>query len=219
LTVQQFTAGEILNYSYNISNPNGGTHAYYRPTNAAGGNAASVAFVGTSTNVSPVGDATTSGAGSVTLPANITDVYIYDTQQNPGTTATVSWTVTCTPVSAGPTVTTVSPNSGVAGGGMSVAITGTAFTGATDVRFGATPATGFTVNSATSISATAPAGTGTVNVTVITPGGTSATAGTGDDFTYLPAAVPTLSEWAMILFGLLLAGGAALFIQRRQLTA
>ncbi len=31
-----------------------------------------------------------------------------------------------------------------------------------------------------------------------------------------PAAVPTLSEWAMILFGLMLAGGAALYVQRRQ---
>ena len=30
------------------------------------------------------------------------------------------------------------------------------------------------------------------------------------------AAVPTMTEWAMILFGLLLAGGAALYIQRRQ---
>ncbi|WP_426039366.1 IPTL-CTERM sorting domain-containing protein [Brevundimonas sp. DC300-4] len=34
-----------------------------------------------------------------------------------------------------------------------------------------------------------------------------------------PAAVPTLSEWAMILFGLMLAGGAALYIQRRQIIA
>jgi len=33
------------------------------------------------------------------------------------------------------------------------------------------------------------------------------------------APVPTLSEWAMILFGLMLAGGAALYIQRRQLIA
>ncbi len=31
-----------------------------------------------------------------------------------------------------------------------------------------------------------------------------------------PAPVPTLSEWAMILFGLILAGGAALYIQRRH---
>ena len=32
-----------------------------------------------------------------------------------------------------------------------------------------------------------------------------------------PAPVPTMSEWAMILFGLILAGGAALYIQRRRL--
>lgn len=31
------------------------------------------------------------------------------------------------------------------------------------------------------------------------------------------APVPTLSEWAMILFGLMLAGGAALYIQRRHI--
>ena len=31
-----------------------------------------------------------------------------------------------------------------------------------------------------------------------------------------PAAVPTMSEWAMILLGLALAGGAALTIQRRR---
>ena len=32
-----------------------------------------------------------------------------------------------------------------------------------------------------------------------------------------PVAVPTMSEWAMILFGLILASGAALYIQRRKL--
>ncbi len=36
------------------------------------------------------------------------------------------------------------------------------------------------------------------------------------DVTRGPAPVPTLSEWAMILFGLILAGGAALHIQRRS---
>jgi len=33
------------------------------------------------------------------------------------------------------------------------------------------------------------------------------------------AAIPTMSEWAMILLGLTLAGGAALYIQRRRLEA
>jgi hypothetical protein len=46
-----------------------------------------------------------------------------------------------------------------------------------------------------------------------------ATTGDPGVWTLPPASVPTLSEWAMILFGLLLAGGAALYIQRRQLTA
>ncbi len=32
----------------------------------------------------------------------------------------------------------------------------------------------------------------------------------------MPAAIPTMSEWAMILMGTMLAGGAALYIQRRQ---
>jgi hypothetical protein len=61
-----------------------------------------------------------------------------------------------------------------------VIITGTNFTGATAVMFGAVAATTFTVNSATQITATSPAGTGTANVTVTTPDGTSA----GSPFTY-----------------------------------
>ncbi|WP_409515780.1 IPTL-CTERM sorting domain-containing protein [Brevundimonas sp.] len=32
----------------------------------------------------------------------------------------------------------------------------------------------------------------------------------------LPATVPTLSEWAMILLGLMLAGGAAIMVQQRR---
>jgi hypothetical protein len=32
-----------------------------------------------------------------------------------------------------------------------------------------------------------------------------------------PTPVPTMTEWAMILLGLMLAGGAAVLIQRRQM--
>jgi hypothetical protein len=60
-------------------------------------------------------------------------------------------------------------------GGTSVTITGTNFTGATAVHFGAIAATNVVVHSATMITATSPAhAAGTVNVTVTTPGGTSA---------------------------------------------
>ena len=83
-----------------------------------------------------------------------------------------------------PTVTSISPGSGPTAGGTGVTITGTSFTGVTAVKFGGTAASSFTFNSGTSISATSPAGTGTVDVTVTTPGGTSATSA-ADQFTYL----------------------------------
>lgn len=72
-----------------------------------------------------------------------------------------------------PTLAAVSPTSGPASGGTTVVLTGTNFAGASAVRFGTTAATSFTIVSNTHISAVAPAGSGTVQVTVITPGGTS----------------------------------------------
>src|SRR5262249_4732928 len=85
-----------------------------------------------------------------------------------------------------PTVTSISPNAGVPGGGTSVTITGTNFTNATTVMFGTNNAAFFTVVSATSITARSPAGSGTVHVTVTTPVGTSVT-GSGDQFSYVKA--------------------------------
>jgi hypothetical protein len=84
---------------------------------------------------------------------------------------------------AAPTVTNVNPNTGPTSGGTSVIITGTEFSGATAVRFGSNSAGSFTVNSTTQITATSPSGIGTVDVTVTTPGGTSAI-NSGDRFTY-----------------------------------
>jgi hypothetical protein len=87
-----------------------------------------------------------------------------------------------------PTVASVTPASGPAGGGTTVTITGTNFTGASAVKFGGANAASFNVNSETSIEATSPAGSGTVDVTVTTSGGTSATSA-ADHFTYLPTVV------------------------------
>jgi alpha-tubulin suppressor-like RCC1 family protein len=72
-----------------------------------------------------------------------------------------------------PTVTGLSPAVGPTTGGSTVTISGAELEGATAVRFGATEAA-FTPESSTSITATAPPGTGTVDVTVVTPTGTSA---------------------------------------------
>jgi alpha-tubulin suppressor-like RCC1 family protein len=85
-----------------------------------------------------------------------------------------------------PTVTKLSAKGGAAAGGTAVTITGTGFAGATSVSFGANAATHFTVNSASSITATSPAGSGLVNVQVTTAGGTSAVS-KHDEWGYAPA--------------------------------
>ena len=84
-------------------------------------------------------------------------------------------------------VTGVSPNSGPRGGGTSVTITGTNLSGATRVNFGGTAGV-ITDDSRTQITATSPAGSGTVSITVTTKDGTSATSG-ADQFTYARAPV------------------------------
>ena len=81
-------------------------------------------------------------------------------------------------------VTGISPTSGTAAGGDQVTITGIGFTGAIDVSFGPTSAAALNVDSDTQITAITPAGTGTVDVIVTTPAGTSATA-PADQFTYM----------------------------------
>ena len=90
-----------------------------------------------------------------------------------------------------PSVTTVSPSSGPVGGGTPVTVTGTGFTGASAVYFGTAQGTGLAVSSAASLTVTSPAGTGTVDVTVVTPGGTSAISA-ADHFGYIapPPPVP-----------------------------
>ncbi|HEY5835614.1 IPT/TIG domain-containing protein [Streptomyces sp.] len=67
----------------------------------------------------------------------------------------------------------ISPNQGSTGGGTTVTITGTNLTGTTAVLFGSKPATGVTNVSPTQVTAVSPSGSGTVGVTVTTPGGTS----------------------------------------------
>ena len=62
-------------------------------------------------------------------------------------------------------------------------ITGTNFVSGASVKFGATAASTVTFVSGTKLTATSPAGTGTVDVTVTTPGGTTATS-SSDRYSY-----------------------------------
>ncbi|MFD6023921.1 IPT/TIG domain-containing protein [Streptomyces griseoluteus] len=105
-----------------------------------------------------------------------------------GTSNAVTFTYVAAAV---PVVTAVTPDSGPTSGGTSVVITGTGFTGASAVRFGGVPATSFTVNSATQITAVTPAGApGAAAVTVTTPAGTSAAS---PDAYFFYAAPPVLN--------------------------
>jgi hypothetical protein len=116
-----------------------------------------------------------------------------------------SVTATCTSA-LGPAVTSISPNTGPAGGGTSVTVTGINFINVSAVSFGPNVA-GVTVNSATQITATAPSGSGTVDVTVTTNAGTSPTS-SADQYTYI--AVPVVTSVSPSIGGT--AGGASVTI-------
>ena len=93
-----------------------------------------------------------------------------------------TFTYVSTPTVTGVT-TTASPAGGPDSGGTQVTLSGTSFDNVTAVDFGGTAASSFLVNSLTSLTAVAPAGTGTVDITVTADGLTSAT-GSSDRFAY-----------------------------------
>jgi alpha-tubulin suppressor-like RCC1 family protein len=89
-----------------------------------------------------------------------------------------------------PSVTKVEPALGFPSGGTAVTITGANLTGATGVKFGSAAAASFTIESSTTIKAVSPPGSGTVDITVTTPTGTSALSAFGR-FGYSPCPIPT----------------------------
>ena len=124
---------------------------------------------------------------TATLPAGsgVVDVKV-TTPGGPSAASTADhFTYTSTPV-----VYTVAPRYGSTAGANTVTLTGANFTGATSVHFGARLAGHLSVRSSTSLTVTAPAGTGTVHVTVTTPKGTSA-ASNVDHYVYTVAPMVT----------------------------
>lgn len=91
-----------------------------------------------------------------------------------------------------PIVTGIDPHFGPTTGGTIVTITGTGFSNATSVQFGATPAASFIIDSNTQITAVSPPGVGSVHVTVTSIGGTSPNS-QDDLFTYIPAKQVTIT--------------------------
>ena len=131
-------------------------------------------------------------------PPGVLGTTVDVTVTNPAGTSSTTGTGNDYTYSALPTVTGLDPMNGPAQGGNNVVITGTNFvglSGATAVKFGTKNATSYTVNSPTQITAVAPAGTGTVYVTVTTPVGTSETSA-ASQYSYGLPAIAALSPAA-----------------------
>ena len=105
-----------------------------------------------------------SAPGGVALDAD-DNIFVVDTGNN-----------ALKEIPAQPAVTGLAPTAGPTAGGDTVTITGVHLTGATGVSFGGNVASNFTVVSDTQMTASAPAGSGTVDVRVTTPNGTSVVA-------------------------------------------
>ena len=108
---------------------------------------------------------------------------------NASSTDSNGFTWAAVPGIASPVVTGIAPTSGPVAGGTSVVISGFNLASATAVRFG-TASAAITAETATSVTASSPAGSGDVDVTVTTADGTSATSA-ADRFAYLAAPVFT----------------------------
>jgi sugar lactone lactonase YvrE len=124
----------------------------------------------------------------------------------------VSTPISLSVVEMAATVSGISPSSDVASGGATINITGANFTSGSIVKFGSTPATQVTYLNSDNLIAVAPAGTGTVDVTVTTAGGTSMVSA-ADQFTYL-AQVGQLSN----PLGVAVDGSGSIYIADADLT-
>jgi len=92
-----------------------------------------------------------------------------------------------------PVVTAINPALGPVGGGTTVTVTGTGFTGASAVNFGAVPGSSITVVSDTQLTVVSPpvspSGQTTVDIQVVTPSGGTSAGTSADQFRYIEAPV------------------------------
>ncbi len=143
--------------------------------NLAGAPSGTIELSGASTqglsgsSVLAIVDVTGVGAAGSAAGVYVTSASFSDTELNAPTYCAQEGIVALV---GGPAVTGIAPTSGKAAGGGTVRITGGGFSGATAVDFGGVGAE-FTVVNDSLITATPPAGSGLVDVTVTSPAGLS----------------------------------------------
>ena len=164
----------------------GGTSVTISGANFAPG--ATVSFGGATAPNVTVANASSITATTPAHAAGTVNVVVTNPDHQ-AATLTNGYTYTAPPPAPAPTVNSVTPNSGPAGGGTSVTISGSNFTSGASVTFGGAAATGVTVSSGTTMTAVTPArSAGTVSVVVTNGDGQSGTLAGG--FTYLSPPPP-----------------------------
>lgn len=152
---------------------------------------------------------------TVTTPVHAPGVVDVRVLHTDGTSAPLEFEFT--PVT---TIDDVDPDEGPTEGGTWVTITGYCFLGATGVLFGDTPAQSFNVVSDSTIVALSPAGSGTVDITVLGSLECGGDDTVEDGFTYVSPGLGSTGAQPLpaLLTGLgLLLAGAALYLLRRRL--
>lgn len=173
-------------------------------TGTALGGTAVVTFGGSKT-ATPV--TATATSVTVNIPAGTTSGPISVT--TPGGTATSVTSLTIIP---SPTITSLSPASGLIG--STTVISGTNLSGATALKIGTSSIPTFTVNSSTQITATIPTGAKSGAISVTTPGGT-ATSGT---FTVIVTPTITKVSPTSVTQSTALAGGTTITLTVTNVT-
>jgi hypothetical protein len=178
VTTASGTATSPTDYTY-VAPPPPPTISGISPTSGSAAGGTSVTITGTNLANATVVDfgtaaatVTSDTATSVvaTSPPGLGNVNVTLTTLGGTASAPVQFTYNIPP--GFPTVTLVSPATGPSWGGTTVTVTGTNLLNTSGVDFGTQQAF-FSDVTATSLTATAPAGSGTVEVTVTTPSGTS----------------------------------------------
>src|SRR5262249_49882880 len=148
--------------------------------------ASSVSFGGTAAAFTVLSSTSIAATAPAASAAGTVDVIVTTPTGTSAVSTADQFTYTA---AATPTLSSLSLTSGSTIGGLTVNLTGSGFLGATAVTFGTVSAP-FTIQSDTWITATVPAqAAGTVQVTVASPGGTSA----GQSFTYSAPAAPAVT--------------------------
>ena len=199
-------APTVSSVTPNTGTSNGGTGVTITGTGFLAG--ATVSLGGTAATGVTVVSSTSITATTAAHAAGTVNVVVTNTDAQSGTLAN-GYTYTGT--NPAPTVTSITPNSGTINGGTAVAITGTGFLAGATVKLGGTAATGVTVVSSTSITATTPAhAAGAVSVVVtntdaqtgtLTNGYTYTTTGGGGTITFVQvdAITPQTPSGSVIL--------------------